>query len=67
VHLRQSIFEFIVKITHYKMKKILFLILVGLAVLSCSKDDDKENPIKCDLETLISTEQYTTAPSDQLT
>lgn len=49
------------------MKKILFLILVGLAVLSCSKDDDKENPIKCDLETLISTEQYTTAPSDQLT
>ena len=49
------------------MKKILFLTLIGLAVLSCSKDDDRENPIKCDLETLISTEQYATAPSEQLT
>jgi hypothetical protein len=49
------------------MKKILFLTLIGLAILSCSKDDDNENPVNCDLETLISTEQYATAPSEQLT
>lgn len=49
------------------MKKILFLALIGLTILSCSKDDDNENPVNCDFETLISTEQYANAPSDQLT
>ena len=48
------------------MRKILFLTLIGLAILSCSKDDDNENPVNCDFETLISTEQYANAPSDQL-
>lgn len=49
------------------MKRILFLTLMVLTILSCSKDDDNENPVNCDFDTLISTEQYANAPSDQLT
>jgi len=43
------------------MKKILLFTLIGLAILSCSKS------VNCDFETLISTEEYTNAPSDKLT
>ena len=49
------------------MKKILFLILVVLLILSCSKNDNNENPTNCDFEILISKEQYAIAPADQLT
>jgi hypothetical protein len=49
------------------MTKILFLTLIGLTILSCSKDNDNENPVNCDFETVISTEQHANAPSDQLT
>ena len=55
------------KTNHIKMKKILFFTLIGLTILSCSNDDDNENPVNCDFETVISTEQYANAPSDQLT
>lgn len=45
------------------MKKILTLAIIGIAVLSCSDNDDSTN---CDFETLVSAEQYENAPSDQL-
>ena len=48
------------------MKKTLFLILVVLLILSCSKNDNNENPTNCDFEILISKEQYASAPADQL-
>lgn len=48
------------------MKKILFLILFVLLIWSCSKNDTNENPTNCDFETLISKEQYASAPADQL-
>lgn len=48
------------------MKKLLVFTLIGLTILSCSKDDDDENPVNCDFETVISSEQYANAPSDQL-
>ncbi len=48
------------------MNKILFFTLIGLAILSCSKDDDNKNPANCDFKTVISAEQYANAPSDQL-
>jgi hypothetical protein len=50
------------------MKKILsviFSITIGLS--SCTNDNDNENPNNCDLETILSAGQFTTAPSDQLT
>jgi hypothetical protein len=49
------------------MKKILYLALIGLTILSCSKDDNNVHPANCDFETVKSTEQYANAPSDQLT
>ncbi len=49
------------------MKKILFLTLIGLTILSCSKSDDNENPANCDFKTIISAEEYKNAPSGQLT
>ena len=48
------------------MKKILILILVGIAVLSCSSDDDNIKQYNCNLETIISAEKYINAPSHQL-
>ncbi len=45
------------------IKNILILALIGLTILNCT-DDEQSN---CDFETLISAEQYTNAPSDQLT
>ena len=60
--------NFIYRKTNYiKMKKILILTLIGLTILSCSNDDDNDNPVNCDFETVISAEQYANAPSDQLT
>lgn len=50
-----------------KMKKILFFFLIGLTIFSCSKEDETLNPANCDFETMISSEQYANAPSDQLT
>lgn len=49
------------------MKKALLLTLIGLAILSCSKNDNNKNSVNCDFETAINTEQYVNAPSDQLT
>jgi len=49
------------------MKKILILTLIGITILSCSKNDDNGNSSNCDFETLISAEQYANTPSDQLT
>lgn len=46
--------------------KNLILTLIGLTILSCSKDGDNKSPVNCALETLISTEQYATAPNHQL-
>ena len=42
------------------------LILIGLTIWSCSNDDDGKNPENCDSETVISSELYQNAPSDQL-
>jgi len=52
-----------------QMKKKLFLALMGLITLSCSKEreDENENLANCDFEILISAEQYADAPSDHLT
>ena len=50
-----------------KMKKILILTVFGILILSCSNDDDNGNSSSCDFKTLISEEQYTNAPSGQLT
>jgi len=47
------------------VKKILILILAGIAILSCSNDDNG-NSNNCDFETIISAEQYKNAPSDRL-
>lgn len=48
------------------MRKTLFLTLIILTILSCSKNDDNENSVNCDFETVISPEQYENAPSDKL-
>lgn len=48
------------------MKKILIIILFGATILSCSNDDNSENSNGCDLETIVSAEEYANAPSDQL-
>ncbi|WP_010181086.1 hypothetical protein [Aquimarina agarilytica] len=47
------------------MKKTLMLILMGIAIFSCSNDDDK-NQNNCDFNTLISSEQFKNSPSDEL-
>lgn len=47
------------------MKKLLILTLIGITILSCSNDDNG-NSNSCDLETIISAEQYENAPSVQL-
>lgn len=49
------------------MKKTLILTLVIITFLSCSNDDDNSNSINnCDLEVVVSAEQYENAPSFQL-
>ena len=48
------------------MNNILILTLIGLTILSCTNDDDNENPVDCNFETVISAEQYANAPNDQL-
>jgi len=52
------------------MKKRLFLIFIILTIFGCSNDDDNRNPNpspnNCELETVISAEQYDKAPSHQL-
>lgn len=48
------------------MKKLLILTIIGIAILSCSDDDENENLNNCDLETIVSAEQYANEPSDQL-
>lgn len=47
------------------MKKLLILTLIGITILSCSNDDNGISN-SCDLETIISAEQYENAPSVQL-
>jgi hypothetical protein len=49
------------------MRKILVLTIIGLIILSCSDNDDNGNLASCDFGTLVSSEQYENAPSDQLT
>ncbi len=58
------------------MKKLFILALFGLALFSCSKDDDRDNNISdntitesnsCELETLVSAEEYKNSLSDPLT
>ena len=49
------------------MKKILILTIIGIAVLSCSDNDDNGNSNNCDFASIVSAEQYENAPSDQLT
>lgn len=44
------------------MKKLLLSTLIGLTILSCSKNDEN-----CDFVTLINAEQYVNAPSNQVT
>lgn len=48
------------------MRKVLILILIGIAFFGCSSDDDNGNQNNCDFGTIISAEQYTNAPADQL-
>ncbi len=48
--------------------RILLSLAFIVLILSCAQDDDdNETPVNCDLETVISSEQYENAPSDQLT
>ena len=49
------------------MKKILILTIIGIAVLSCSDNDDNGNSNNCNFSSIVSAEQYENAPSDQLT
>ncbi|WP_143032128.1 hypothetical protein [Tenacibaculum sp. MAR_2009_124] len=49
------------------MKKLLFSTLIGLTILSCSKNNDNQNSMNHNFETIISKEQYANAPSDELT
>ncbi|MEM9142658.1 MAG: hypothetical protein AAGA86_06695 [Bacteroidota bacterium] len=49
------------------MKKIVFLSLFGLALCSCSDDDDGTSMGNCDLGTVISESRFNDAPSDALT
>ncbi|RLD45052.1 MAG: hypothetical protein DRI89_02210 [Bacteroidetes bacterium] len=39
-------------------------LLIFLSITSCEKDD---NPINCDIEVVISADEYSTAPNDELT
>lgn len=48
------------------MKKILILTIIAIAVLSCSDNDGNGNSNNCDFASIVSTEQYENAPSDQL-
>ena len=48
------------------MRKALILILIGIAFFGCSSDDDNGNQNNCDSGTIISAEQYSNAPADQL-
>ncbi|WP_242206678.1 hypothetical protein [Aestuariivivens insulae] len=48
------------------MKNILILSLIGIAILSCSNNNDNKNSTNCDFATIISAQQYENAPSDQL-
>ena len=50
------------------MKKILVFIVIGIAVLSCSKDSQKEEGtnFSCSSEVLIDAEQFDNAPNDEL-
>lgn len=45
------------------MKKLLFLALIGMNFLSCSKNDKTLSPSVCEKETLISAEQYLNSTS----
>lgn len=45
------------------MKKLLFLALIGMNFLSCSKNDKTLSPSVCEKETLISSEQYLNSAS----
>lgn len=49
------------------MNKILILLILGIALFSCSSDDTNEKQNNCDLKTIISTEDYIKAPSNFLT
>ncbi|MGV8814928.1 MAG: hypothetical protein ACOH2D_12555 [Gelidibacter sp.] len=48
------------------MRRALILILIGIAFFGCSSDDDNGNQNNCDFGTIISAEQYSNAPADQL-
>ena len=48
----------------YSMKKILILIIMGVAFLSCSDND--ESLSNCDFEIIVSNEQYKNSPSDHI-
>ena len=48
------------------MKNLVLLAFISILLFSCSDGDDPD-PSGCDLETVISQEQYRNAPSDELT
>ncbi|WP_136467116.1 hypothetical protein [Flagellimonas onchidii] len=48
------------------MKKILALITTLCLAVGCSNNDDNETPTDCDFRTLVSSEQFDNAPSDEL-
>ena len=51
-----------------KIRKLNLLMILGIILItSCNKDDDSDNSITCDFTTLISSEEYLNASSDQLT
>jgi hypothetical protein len=50
------------------MKNIsLAFLFIAIGFWSCDKNDDNNNANNCDLETLISSDQYSNAPADPLT
>ncbi len=50
------------------MKKLSLLMVLGIIFITTGcTNDDSNNSMACDLKTLISSEEYANAPSDQLT
>jgi len=51
-----------------KIRKLSLLMILGIiSTTSCNNDDDSNNSKTCDFITLVNSEKYANAPSEQLT
>ncbi len=48
------------------MKKLIILCFILITISACSNDDDNGSQNNCDFGAIISLEQYSNAPSDEL-